>query len=73
MTTTPVNRVAVTPPVIGVPNKVATVTSVPTSAVRQVTINTAASAAGNQHTRIIIPQNVSNQGFLKLWSYLVKT
>lgn len=62
MTTAPVSRIAVTPPVIGAPNKVATVTSVGTSGVRQLTINSATSSASNQVGRIIqIPQNVSKK------------
>lgn len=51
-----------TPPVIGAPNKVATVTSVQTSTGRQLTINAVPNSANNTVSRIIqIPQNVSKE------------
>ncbi|KAJ8673375.1 hypothetical protein QAD02_004637 [Eretmocerus hayati] len=56
LTTTPINRVAVSAPVVGAPNRVATVTSVQTSVGRQLTVNTAAGASAVTASRIVIPQ-----------------
>ncbi|XP_014210269.1 histone deacetylase complex subunit SAP130-like isoform X2 [Copidosoma floridanum] len=52
----PINRVSVTTPVIGAPNRVVAVTSVQTSIGRQLTINTIAGASPGSVGRIVIPQ-----------------
>ncbi|XP_003427527.1 histone deacetylase complex subunit SAP130 isoform X2 [Nasonia vitripennis] len=59
ISSTPINRIAVSAPVIGAPNRVATVTSVQTSVGRQLTINTAAGTSAV--SRIVIPQAIQQQ------------